>query len=285
MRHLGYVCVVGLALVAAAGAQGAPLAWVTGYRAAMAQAQERHQLVALVLTSEMCDWCTKLKAETLISDRVTALAGDFVFVEVDVSADRDLGNRYARRGVPQIVFLDGSGQTVGQFTGYVPDAVFAAEMRRALGNRQIAPEIARLEKQVADNPDDVAAAARLGRLYVQTRQDAQAVPVLARAAAHLDQLDTATRASVELDTMIASLAKRDGELAPDFRDWLTANPDHPLGLEATYYAGYAHAMRGDGQGALDLWATVIRAQPESVFGLLAAHYRDVVRQRMESRGQ
>jgi thioredoxin-related protein len=271
------------ALLAATAASAAGLRWEAKYDQALAQARAENKLVLLVLVSEECPWCLRLQGETLVAPRVVALGEDFVPVKVDVSLNPSLGAKFASHGVPQTVFVAPSGELVNQFTGFLPPAVFAAQMTQALRNREPAAEIPDLRKAVAERPREARSLARLGHLYVLTRQEAKALPLLKVALAQVADLDAATAAGARLDYLLAQLPTRNGETAPDLLDWLTAHPQSPRVTEARYHAGYASALKGDGQRALDLWAEVIKAAPESFYGVLATYYTGVVTQALEGR--
>lgn len=271
-------------LLAVAGASGAPLEWVDTYDQALSQARADGKLVLLVLDSELCPWCAKLEQETLQADVVTAQGERFVAVKVSVAKDRDLGTKFAKSGVPQTVFLSASGQQVGKVGGYVPATVLAAQMRDAWAVREAPTEIAELKQAIADRPRDAQALARLGQLYVATDQGQKAEPILKRAVEQAAELEDSVAAGARLDLLITRLPAHDGELAPEFTTWLEKNPQHDRLVEAQYYAGYALALKGDGQKALDLWAKVTSAAPKSTYGILAAHYTTAVREAMQRRG-
>jgi thioredoxin-related protein len=269
--------------LAATAASAAGLRWEAKYDQALAQAKADGKLLLLVLFSEECQWCLRLETETLTAPQVVALGKDFVPVKVDVSLNRSLGAKFAAHGVPQTVFLAPSGEPVNQFTGYLPPAIFAAQMKRALQNREPAAQIPELRKAVDERPREARSLARLGHLYVLTRQEAKALPLLKGALQQVADLDAAAATEARLDYLLAQLPTRNGETAPDLLDWLTANPQSPRAAEARYYAAYASALKGDGQRALDLWAEVIKAAPEGFYGVLATYYSGLVKQAMEGR--
>jgi thioredoxin-related protein len=273
-----------LVLVTTAGAALADdLTWAGTYDQALAQAKASDRLVLLVLQSELCPWCTKLEQETLTAASVTTQGNQFVAVKVSVGEDRELGSTYAKNGVPQTVFLTPDGQLVGKLAGFVPAPVFAAQMHDAWAAREFPREIAGLEQAIADRPRDARALARLGHLYVATDQEAKAEPLLKRAIEQIADLDRPTAAGARLDLLIARLPADDGETAPDFTKWLADNPEHARLVEGEYYAGYALALKGEGQACLGLWAKVVAAASETSYAVLADYYSGVVRQALESR--
>lgn len=283
MKRCGFAVSL-LTLLLTVGATAADsLDWADNLDEALSRAQAEGKLVLLVLESDLCPWCSRLHQETLTAPVVTAHRQHFVAVRARIAEHPDLATRYARRGVPQSVFLTSAGQQIGKIDGFVPDVVFAAYMRGAWAARDLPAEIARLEATRENRPLEAQELARLGRLYVATDQQRKAEPVLAQALQQVSQLDSDTAAGVRLDLLIARLPAQDGELAPELVSWLETNPKHARVVEAQYYAGYALALKGEGQRALDLWAQVIAVTPESTYGVLAAHYTQVVRAAMQRR--
>ncbi|NPV47543.1 MAG: thioredoxin family protein [Armatimonadetes bacterium] len=280
----GAFAVYPLVLLLAIGAAAADsLDWADDLDEALSRAQAEGKLVLLVLESELCPWCVKLTEETLTAEAVTTHRERFVAVKVSVADQPELGTRYARRGVPQSVFLTGEGRQVGKVEGFVPATIFAARMRDAWAARDLPAEIANFEATRESRPLDAQELARLGRLYVATGQEQKAEPVLEQALEQASQLDNATAAGARLDLLIARLPAQDGELAPELVNWLETNAQHARVVEAQYYAGYALALKGEGQTALALWAKVIAATPESTCGVLAAYYTQFVREAMQRR--
>lgn len=257
--------------------------WSSDLPAALTVAQTAHKPVLLVLGSEMCPWCDKLEKETLKDPAVVTALQGYAIVKVDVGQNHALGSKYAREGVPQTVILGDHEELLGQITGYVPPAVMLAQLKQGQDNYKLLPEIATLETTLKGKPDDAPTLARLGGLYVSLEQYTKAEPLLKQALQQRDKLDPVVVAGAELDTLIASLPRRNGEVASDFAAWIKANRSHPRLIEAQYYGGYAAALKGDGKSALSLWNEVITAQPDSALGVLAKHYSDLVKRAMSQR--
>src|SRR6185503_11094076 len=118
--------VLGVALAARAE----DLAWLTDAAKAQEQAKAEKKLVLLDFTgSDWCGWCIRLHKEVFSKPEFAEYAKkNLVLVEVDFpnkkklsdeqqKANQALQKKYAVRGYPTIILLDGSGAKVGQL-GY-----------------------------------------------------------------------------------------------------------------------------------------------------------------------
>ena len=113
----------------ALAARSEELAWLTDAAKAQAQAKAEKKLVLLDFTgSDWCGWCIRLNKEVFSKPEFAEYAKkNLVLVEVDFpnkkklsneqqTANRELEKKYAVRGYPTIILLDGNGKKVGQLS-------------------------------------------------------------------------------------------------------------------------------------------------------------------------
>ena len=107
-------------------------AWMTDFKAALAQARENHTKVFMFFTgSDWCGWCKRLDAEVLstkefqgyASQTLTLLKLDFprgIPQSEELKAQNArLARRYKIEGYPTVIVLDWTGEKVGEL-GYQP---------------------------------------------------------------------------------------------------------------------------------------------------------------------
>jgi thiol-disulfide isomerase/thioredoxin len=121
-RRAGYLLFLALLLPAPLPA-AAPITWVKGFEAGLAQARARQRPAFVYFDAKWCSWCQRYKAETLADARVRArLARDYVAVLVDFDARADLVARYRIRGLPYTLILAPGGEVLNGFVGILtPD--------------------------------------------------------------------------------------------------------------------------------------------------------------------
>jgi protein disulfide-isomerase len=109
-------------------AAAAPINWYTDYEQALTIGKSENKPLLLFFTgSGWCGWCKKLEQEALNTPEFAqATAGRFVFVKLDFplsnvsGQNRALQERYAVKGFPTIVLIDGNQQEIGRtlYRGY-----------------------------------------------------------------------------------------------------------------------------------------------------------------------
>ena len=92
------------------------------------------QPVVLVFGAVWCTWCHKLETDTLTDPKVATVAGQFLWVKIDVDHDHELAARYGVEGVPVTVVLDKQGLVLGKAAGYMPPAKFVDFLTTSLAN-------------------------------------------------------------------------------------------------------------------------------------------------------
>lgn len=104
---------------------------------ALGRARAEKKLVFVDLYADWCGWCTKMDADTFTDARVqSALLGYVpIKVNVDVGGGRVVASRYRVNGLPAFLLLNGDGELVGRFDGYLPAETFLARLGRSPGAR------------------------------------------------------------------------------------------------------------------------------------------------------
>lgn len=107
--------------VSAAGREDGPIHWQDWSEATFERARRENRFVLLDLEAVWCHWCHVMDTTTYRDPDVVALIdARFVPVRVDQDARPDLSNRYEDYGWPATVVLDGGGQEIMKFQGYIP---------------------------------------------------------------------------------------------------------------------------------------------------------------------
>jgi thioredoxin-related protein len=110
------------------------IAWLFTLEEGLSESKRTGKPVMLLLSSEACGWCVRLRSEVLSEPSVVSLARGFVPVHVTVDRDPDRTASLFKdfRGVPDIRFLNPNGQQIGAISGYLPPREFEARMRLVL---------------------------------------------------------------------------------------------------------------------------------------------------------
>ena len=128
-------CAAAVALASAATARADGLAFepaTVTLPAALERAKGADGLVLVDLVTPTCRWCKVLERETFPDPRVGEALGPTIGLRVEAGspAGADLVRRFAVRGYPTILFLDGDGREVDRVVGFLGPERFAAEVAR-----------------------------------------------------------------------------------------------------------------------------------------------------------
>lgn len=103
---------------------------------ALAKARAEKKLVFVDLYADWCGWCTRMDEDVFTDERVqTALLG---YIPIKVDADRggrSVATRYRVSGLPTFLLVNGDGEVVGRFDGYMPVDAFLLRLARSSGAR------------------------------------------------------------------------------------------------------------------------------------------------------
>ena len=118
--------------------------WTTDYGKAVGQARRENKPILLDFTgSDWCEWCIKMKKETLDTQTFKDYADkNLVLMEVDFpmnkpqpdavkAQNQDLSQKYQVEGFPTFLLVSKTGKLLWQHEGYLPGgaAAFVAEVK------------------------------------------------------------------------------------------------------------------------------------------------------------
>jgi thioredoxin-related protein len=120
--------------------------WLDDYHKAQEEAKASHKLLLLNFTgSDWCGWCIRLNQDVFSqSDFKDFASKNLVLLELDFprpggsraqgqaaelkKQNLELARQYSVYGFPTLVVLDGNGQKLWQYDGYLPDAELIAQL-------------------------------------------------------------------------------------------------------------------------------------------------------------
>jgi thioredoxin-related protein len=126
-----------VALAMASVADGAAPARSIAFHRSIDEARKSaksEQPMVLVFGAHWCAWCRKMETDTLTDPKVATIAGQFLWVKVDVDQDHELAARYGVNGVPVAVVVDKLGRILGTQSGYMPPARFVDFLTTSAAN-------------------------------------------------------------------------------------------------------------------------------------------------------
>jgi len=127
---------------------GAASGWLDDYLKAQEEAKASHKLLLLNFTgSDWCGWCIRLDHDVFSqSDFKDYASKNLVLLELDFprpggsrwqgqaaelkKQNLDLARQYNVYGFPTLIVLDGNGQKLWQFEGYLPGAELIAQLEK-----------------------------------------------------------------------------------------------------------------------------------------------------------
>ncbi|MBS1706419.1 MAG: thioredoxin family protein [Armatimonadetes bacterium] len=108
--------------------------WFTDYDAALAEATKTNRKVLIDCFATWCGPCKMLEKNVHSTAEFKALSKEFVFLKIDVDAQKDIAEKYNIEAMPTTIVTDNTGAEIGRFVGYVPVAEYLAEIRKIVGN-------------------------------------------------------------------------------------------------------------------------------------------------------
>lgn len=104
---------------------------------ALVRARSEKKVVLVDVYADWCGWCTKMDRDVFADARVqSALLG---FVPIRVNAEkgdgRSVASRYRVNGLPTFLLVNGDGELIGRFEGYLPVEAFLQKLDPASGAR------------------------------------------------------------------------------------------------------------------------------------------------------
>jgi thiol:disulfide interchange protein len=104
---------------------------------AIVRARAEKKLVLVDMTADWCTWCTKMDEDVFTNARVQAALLGYIPIKVnaDKGGGRSVASRYHVEGLPTFLLVDGDGELVGRFEGYLPVDAFLVKLGRSSGVR------------------------------------------------------------------------------------------------------------------------------------------------------
>jgi len=104
---------------------------------ALVRARAEKKLIFVDVYADWCTWCTKMDEDVFVDSRVRKALLDFVPIKLDADrgGGRAVADRYRVAGLPAYLVVNGDGELVGRFDGYLPVEPFLLRLRRASGGR------------------------------------------------------------------------------------------------------------------------------------------------------
>ena len=122
--------------------------WLNDYKKALEEAKAGNKLLLLNFTgSDWCGWCIRLDKDVFSQPDFQAYASkNLVLLELDFpwpggsraqaqaaelkKQNEELAHQYQINGFPTLVVLDGNGQKLWEFEGYLPGPELIAELEK-----------------------------------------------------------------------------------------------------------------------------------------------------------
>lgn len=121
-------------------ASAAPIEWIDGFEAGLAQARDRQRPAFVYFDAEWCSWCQRYKRDTLETPRVhDMLVRHYVATRVDFDARPDLAKRYGVRGLPYTLILSPGGKVLNGFVGILTPGDMLDLLREFAAKSEPAP--------------------------------------------------------------------------------------------------------------------------------------------------
>jgi thiol:disulfide interchange protein len=107
------------------------------FEEALERARAENKLVFVDVYADWCTWCTKMDEDVFVDPRVQKALLEFVPIKVDTEkgGGRAVANRYRVAGLPAYLVVNGEGELVGRFDGYLPVEAFLLKLGRVSGGR------------------------------------------------------------------------------------------------------------------------------------------------------
>jgi disulfide reductase len=146
-RFIPFAVAVCFLLHASAGGAAAP-GWLDDYHKAQEEAKASHKLLLLNFTgSDWCGWCIRLDQNVFSqSDFKDYASKNLVLMELDFprpggpraqaqtvelqKQNLDLARQYNVHGFPTLIVLDGNGQKLWEYEGYLRGADLLAQLEK-----------------------------------------------------------------------------------------------------------------------------------------------------------
>lgn len=90
------------------------------YTDAIQRSSELGKPVLVLFTTSSCNWCEKLKKETLKDNGVKSMMTKYIFVEVDVTKNRLIAKKFGVTALPTTLITNGKEENLKILGGFKP---------------------------------------------------------------------------------------------------------------------------------------------------------------------
>ncbi|CAA6805064.1 MAG: Thioredoxin family protein [uncultured Sulfurovum sp.] len=94
------------------------LDWEKDIATAFTKAQSENTLVMVMVESEYCGWCSKMKERTLLDERITKRIEKYALVKVMRSDKSEMSKLPKVHGAPTVFFMKSDKTVVEEVIGY-----------------------------------------------------------------------------------------------------------------------------------------------------------------------
>lgn len=105
--------------------QATPKVVAQNYNDAIQKSVESGKPILIFFTAEWCNWCKKMKSETIPNEKVQDSLKNYVFLIVDADKERDLAKNYKVSSLPTVVVAGSDGKKIRSDSGFKDVATFS----------------------------------------------------------------------------------------------------------------------------------------------------------------
>jgi len=132
------------------GAREPDLPFSSDLEATLQAAKASGKPVVVAFVAAWCPICRQMRQEAFRDPAVIALAGEFLWVMVDIDRNLTTAREYAVEGVPLVHLLDSEGRLRAQLLGLLAPSGFRDQLTRLLHTLELSPESQPVEIEPLD---------------------------------------------------------------------------------------------------------------------------------------
>ncbi len=103
---------------------------------ALVRARAERKLVFVDVAADWCGWCTRMDEDVFSNAQVQRALLEYIPIKVDADrGGRKVAVRYRVTGLPAFLVVNGDGEVVGRFDGYMSADAFLERLGRSSGAR------------------------------------------------------------------------------------------------------------------------------------------------------
>jgi len=94
------------------------------YEEALKKSNEINKNILLFFTADWCPYCTKMKTESLLNNKVKNSLESYIFLTVDADKDKDLIKKFEIKSLPSFVVIDKNEKKIKTKKGFIKSEEF-----------------------------------------------------------------------------------------------------------------------------------------------------------------